>query len=430
MKPSKAFKLALDILRHSKVRSGLTIIGIVIGVASVVAIMSIGEGMQLSLESRLGGLGADIITVSPGGSRAVGGFMTRDMGGGSPGAVTIGGDSGSSSTESKNLTIIDIQALKSVDNVAVVTGTVSGRGELYYLAETTTVSVTGVDPVDWNEITTSTLASGRFLTSGDYNSVLIGSRVANSIFKQPLVVNRVITIEGISFKIAGILNESGSSMGGMSDTGIIMPVEAARAVLDDIGPDEFDSIIVKVEDADTVLDTASAIDARLMLTRHVTNKTKDYSVTSSVSMQETISSTMESMTTFLAAIAAVSLLVGAVGIANTLFTTILERTKQIGIMKAIGAKNRDIMAIFMMNSALVGLVGGIIGLVVGTMASLYVTIPMMGMGGGRGMGAENVVTPQLMAFALGIAVGIGIVAGLIPAYRASKLKPVDALRYE
>lgn len=424
MKPSKAFKLALNILRHSKVRSWLTIIGIVIGVAAVVAIMSIGAGMQQSITSSLGGLGADIITVSPGASRAMGGF--REFGG-APGAGSFGS---ASSTESKNLTIKDIQALKSVENVDIVTGTVSGRGELYYLAEKTTVSVTGVDPVAWNEITTSTLASGRFLSAGDYNSVLVGSRIASRTFKQPLSVNRLITIEGVNFKIAGILNESGSMMGGGGDNAIIMPIEAARSTLDDVGTGEFDSIIVKVKDANLVEQTMSDIDARLMLTRHVTNRTKDYSVTSSVAMQATISSTLESMTMFLAAIAAVSLLVGAVGIANTMFTTVLERTKQIGIMKAIGAKNRDIMMIFMMNSALVGLVGGLIGLVIGTAASLFVTLPMMGGGRGGMMGAENVVTPQLMLFALGIAVGIGVVAGLIPAYRASKLKPVDALRYE
>ena len=432
MKPAKSFKLALNILMHSKVRSSLTIIGIVIGVAAVVAIMSIGEGMQKSLESNLGGLGADIITISPGSSRATGGF--RDFGGGGPpGSIDVSTtrSTGSSVTqESNNLTIRDIQVLRSVDNEDIVTGTVSGSGEVYYLAETVSVSVTGVDPVGWNEITTSTLASGRFLTAGDYSSVLVGSRVASSMFKQSLAVNRVITIEDVNFKIVGILNESGSSMGGGgSDSGIIMPIEAARAVLDDVGTDEFDSIIVKLKDADLALDTASAINEKLMLSRHVTNKTKDYSVTSAVAMQETITSTMESMTTFLAAIAAVSLLVGAIGIANTMFTTVLERTKQIGIMKAIGAKNRDIMTIFLMNSALVGFVGGIIGVAIGYMASEVVVLPMMG-GRMTGGGVGNVVSAQLMLFGLSIAVGIGILAGLIPAYRASKLKPVDALRYE
>jgi len=420
MKPSKSFKLALNILRHSKLRSWLTITGIIIGVAAVVAIMSMGEGMQQELQSRLGGLGADIITISPGASRAMGGF--RDFGGESLGA-------GSTSVqESKNLTIRDIQALRSVDNLKIVTGTISGRGEVYYLAEKATVSITGVEPVAWNEITTATLSSGRFLTAGDFNSVLLGSRVAARMFKQPIAVNRMITIEGVNFKVVGILNESGTGMGGQGyDNSIIMPIETARSILE-TGNEKFDSIIVKASDAGLVTETMSGIDERLMLTRHVTNRTKDYSITSAVAMQETISSTMETMTNFLAAIAAVSLLVGAIGIANTMFTTVLERTKQIGIMKAIGAKNRDIMTIFLMNSALVGFVGGAIGVAIGSVASTVIVLPMMA---GRMMsGGGNVVSPQLMLFGLSIAVGIGILAGLIPAYRASKLKPVDALRYE
>jgi putative ABC transport system permease protein len=418
MKTSKSFKLALNIMLHSKLRSWLTIVGIIIGVAAVVAIMSISEGMQQSLESNLGGLGADIITISPGASRAMGGFREFEAGQ-TPTATTT--------KEPKNLTIKDIQAIKSVDNVDLVTGTVSGRGEVYYLAEKASVSITGVDPLVWNEITTSKLETGRFLTTSDYNAVVIGNRVANRMFKQPLSVNRMIIIEGTNFKIVGILNESGG-IGGGGDNSIIMPIEAARNTLSDVGTDEFDSITVKVTDENLVEETISDIDAKLMLSRHVTNKTKDYSISSSLAMQETISSTLESMTLFLTAIAAVSLLVGAVGIANTMFTTVLERTKQIGIMKAIGAKNHDIMTIFLMNSALVGLVGGIIGIIIGSVASTIVVLPIMG---GRMMnGGGNVVTPQLMLFALSIAVGIGVLAGLIPAYRASKLKPVDALRYE
>ncbi|MBN2042799.1 MAG: ABC transporter permease [Candidatus Aenigmarchaeota archaeon] len=426
MKTSKSLRLALNIMLHSKLRSWLTIIGIVIGVAAVVAIMSMGEGMQASLESNLGGLGADIITVSPGASRASGGFIMR----GSPGdGRDFFSTSSSSSTERENLTSKDVQIIKSVDNVEYVAGTVSGRAELYYLGEKTSVSVEGVDPLVWNKITTSELESGRFLTTSDYNSVVIGSGIANDIFKQPLVINRIITIEENSFKIVGILAESGSGFGGGGDDrSVIMPIEAARNILDDVGTTEFGSITVKVADENLAEETMAAIDAKLMLSRHVTERTKDYSISSSLSMQETISSTMESVTLFLAAIAGVSLLVGAIGIANTMFTTVLEKTKEIGIMKAIGAKNHDIMMIFMLNSALVGMVGGVIGIILGSVASTMVTLPMMG---GRMMvGGSNMVTLQLLVFGLSIAVGIGMISGAIPAYRASKLRPVDALRYE
>ncbi len=427
MKTSKSLMLALNIMLHSKLRSWLTIIGIVIGVAAVVAIMSMGEGMQASIESNLGGLGADIITISPGSSRAMGGFIMR---GGSGGGDFSFSRISRANTERKNLTSKDVQIIKPVDNVEYVMGTVSGRGEMYYLAEKSSVSIQGVDPMIWDDVTTSELESGRFLTTSDYNSVVIGSRIASDMFKQPLVINRIITIEENSFKIVGILKESGGSFGGGGgDNAVIMPIDAARNILDDVGVTEFDSITVKVSDENLVEETMAAIDSKLMLFRHVTERTKDYSVSSSVSMQETISSTMESVTLFLAAIAGVSLLVGAIGIANTMFTTVLEKTKEIGIMKAIGAKNHDIMMIFMFNSALVGMVGGVIGIILGSVASTMVALPMMG---GRMMGGEagNLVTLQLLVFGLSIAVGIGMISGAIPAYRASKLRPVDALRYE
>jgi putative ABC transport system permease protein len=428
MKASKSFRLALNMLFHSKLRSWLTIIGIVIGVAAVVAIISIGEGMRLELESRLGGLGADLITVSPGASRAMGFLMVGPSGGG--GGNRQFTSSFSEDDETENLTVKDINVIKSVGNVAVVVGAVSGRGDAYYLGEKASVSIQGVEPLGWNEITTSELETGRFLTPSDYNSVVVGSSLANDMFKQPLAINRMITIEGKSFKIVGILQESGSSMGGSgNDNAVIMPIDAARDLLDDVGDEEFDSITVKVDDEDFVEDTAAAIDERLMVTRHATERTKDYTVSSMKATQETISSTMESAMLFLAAIAMVSLLVGAIGIANTMFTTVLEKTRDIGIMKAIGARNSDIMSIFLMNSALVGIVGGLIGIAVGSAASL-----LLGAGGAlpmtRMMGMGTVVTPQILAYGLLIAIGVSIGAGVIPAYRASRLRPVDALRYE
>jgi putative ABC transport system permease protein len=232
MKASKSFRLALNMLFHSKLRSWLTIIGIVIGVAAVVAIISIGEGMRLELQSRLSGLGADLITVSPGASRAMGFIGIPGGGGGGRFESSVSG-----SDETKNLTVKDIQVIKSVGNVAVATGSVSGRGDAYYLGEKASVSIQGVEPLGWSMVTTSELETGRFLTTSDYNSVVVGSGLANDMFKQPLAVNRMITIEGKSFKIVGILQESGSSFGGSgSDNAVIMPIDAARDILDSVGP--------------------------------------------------------------------------------------------------------------------------------------------------------------------------------------------------
>lgn len=420
MRLSKSLKLAVNILMHSKLRSWLTIIGIVIGIAAVVAIVSIGEGMQKNVESRLGSLGADIITIAPGGGRASPGFR------GGPGGRIPGGTATDANAE--NLTKKDVLMLQSVRGIEYIQGTVSGRGEMYYLGEKATISIDGVDPLVWKEITTSELESGRFLGPSDYNVVVVGSRIAKDTFKQPLTLNRMITIEEKAFKVVGILKESGGFGG--DDNKIIMPIKAARDILEDVGTDEFDSIILKASNTDDVDRIMEDADEKLMNSRHLTEREKDFSISSAKSAQETMSDITQTMTLFLGTIAAVSLLVGAVGIANTMFTSVLEKTKEIGIMKSIGAKNRDIMMIFLLNSAIVGLVGGFLGICLGTaVSSLLPLLGMRMMGMGR-EGMTTVVTPMLLFFALLISIGIGMVAGVIPAYRASKLKPVDALRYE
>jgi putative ABC transport system permease protein len=432
MKTSKSFKLALNILRHSKLRSWLTIVGIVIGVAAVVAIVSIGEGMQQSVQQNLGGLGSDIITIRPGFSRAFG-MLHRPGGGGGNNIQTAT----SSEDDDEGLTDKDIRIIKPIENVEYIQGSISGRGEVYYLAEETSATVEGVNPLVWSHITTSELEQGRYLGPSDYSAVVVGSRIANDVFKQPLALNRLITIEGTSFKIVGILEESGGGFGGSGDDSkIIMSIKAARDIFasndDDFDRNKYDTITIKVTNDELIEETIEIIERKLMIARHVTDRTKDFTVSSSLSMQETISSTIETMTLFVGAIAAVSLIVGAVGIANTMFTTVLEKTKEIGIMKAIGAKNRDIMVIFLMNSALVGVVGGVIGIILGALASAIIGGGLMPGGGGMTgrMFGSTLVTPELLLSAMGIAVGIGMLAGAIPAYRASKLKPVDALRYE
>ena len=419
MRFNKSLKLAVNILVHSKLRSWLTIIGIVIGIAAVVAIVSIGAGMQQNVESRLGGLGADIITISPGGGRASAGFR------GPPGH-----EQGSTATvtTAENLTKKDVLVLQAVGGIEYIQGTVSGRGEMYYLGEKATISIDGVDPLVWKEMTTSELESGRFLGPSDYNVVVVGSRIAKNTFKQPLTLNRMITIDDKAFKVVGILKESGGFGG--DDNKIIMPIKAARDTLEDVGSDEFDSIVLKATNTDDVDQIMEEADKKLMISRHLTEKEKDFRISSAKSTQETMSDITQTMTLFLGAIAAVSLLVGAVGIANTMFTSVLEKTKEIGIMKSIGAKNRDIMMIFLLNSAIVGLVGGLLGICLGTgIASLLPLLGMKMMGMGR-EGMTTAVTPMLLIYALLISIGIGMVAGVIPAYRASKLKPVDALRYE
>jgi putative ABC transport system permease protein len=429
MRFKKSFSLALNILFHSKLRSWLTIIGIVIGMGAVVAILSISAGAEQQLKESLGSLGADVLTISLGGGRATGmGFGGGE--GGPPGASTS-----STSTAAKNLTAKDLVPLKTISNIEYVMGSVSGKADITYSTKTVKdKSIEGVDLLVWKEITTSTLSSGRYLTQGDVYSAVVGSSFASSTFSKAISLNDKITIAGKSFNVVGILN-SGNS--------VYIPISVARDLLEDAGRDAFSSISVKIYNVSQANDTVNEITKKLMMERGILQESKvDFRVSNPAEMQATIQETMSSMTLILGAIAAISLIVGAIGIANTMFTSVLEKTNDIGTMKAIGAKNKDILSIFLLNSGLIGLIGGLGGVVIGVISSSALsaaagitgtTSSTRGMGGGGMMSSmlgSSVVSPSLIIGVLSFSILVGMIAGIIPAIRASKLSPVDALRYE
>ncbi|AKB85232.1 ABC transporter permease [Methanococcoides methylutens] len=402
-------KLAANILFHSKIRSWLTIIGIVIGVGSVVTIMALSDSMEADMESRFADLDMTKITISPGYSRA-----SSVMG---PG----GGDGGGTTSSDSELTDKDIMALKLVENVDYLYGQISGNEDVYYLGESAGLSITGVDPQVWQYTTSYNAASGRLLEPSDNFVAIIGDRIANDVFDQPVSLNQVITINGKSVRVVGILED------GDNDNGIIMPIDAAIEIIEDADNDVYDSIVVIANDEDNVEIVVEDIEEKLRISRHVTERDQDFTVTDSKSQMSSMSEMMDSMSLFLAAIAGVSLVVGSVGIANTMFTSVMERTKDIGTMKAIGAKNRDILMIFLFNSAMVGLVGGILGILLSLgltaiLPSLGLTIMRSSMG--------STLSLELILIGISIAVFVGVASGIIPAYNASKMKPVDALRYE
>jgi len=421
MKLNDIIKLSMNSLSHRGLRSWLTILGIVIGVAAVVSIISIGSGTRQIISSQLGGLGADIITISSGFERAFGGGF-----GGERMVIRQ-----TAITNPQNLTTKDVQVIKTVSGVQFVDGIISDRLDVTYLGQTASVSVQGVDPLAWREMTTSELESGRYLTPSDANVVVIGNSVANDMFKKPLLINTKIAIEGKTFTVVGILKASGGFGG--SDNTIIMPINAARTIITSVTTNQFSSIQVKVSDAGLVNEVINTTEERLLLSRHQTESTKDFTITSAQQMQETISSVMGTLNLFLTGIAAISLLVGAIGIANTMFMSVMERTRQIGTLKALGTTNFEIMKLFVFESAMIGFMGGLIGIFLGFIASGTISelgVRMIGTGM-RGMGTSiTVITPELILFAIGFSIFIGAVSGLIPARRAASLQPVEALRYE
>lgn len=422
MKFTDIIKLSISNLSQRGLRSWLTVLGIVIGVAAVVAILSIGSGMQQSISSQLGGLGADIITVSPGFARA---FTVAFQRAGQQPIIER-------AQTSTYFTERDVQAIKSVEGIVAINKVISGRANVTYLAQSISISVYGVDSLAWKEIMPVEIEEGRYLMPGDSDAIVVGNRVANEMFKRPLALNTQININGKPFKIVGILEESGGIAGIIGlDNLIFMPLTSAKTVLG-IETNEYSSLQIKVSDPSLVDYVVSEIEEKLMLSRHVTEETKDFTITSTKTIQETVMNVMNTVNLFLAGIAGVSLLVGAIGIANTMFMSVMERTRQIGTLKALGATNFEVMQLFLFESAMIGLLGGLIGIFVGFIASGSISeigarIIVTGM---RAQTSLTVITPELVLFGLAFSTFIGILSGMLPARRAASLQPVEALRYE
>jgi len=415
MKFYKSFKHALNMVLHAKLRSWLTILGIVIGVAAVIAIVSLGESLKSDIGSQLGALGGDLLTLRAGASRASG-FR-------GPGQDFNGGSS-SATTKEIVLDKTDVQALKGISDIKLIETEISGKADAYYLAKKGSVTVTGVDPAVWSQITTIEISDGRMLGPADTNVIVIGGRLASSFFNTQLGVNQMITLGDRLFRIVGILDDQSNS--------VYMPIQTAYDILTDSERGVYDTIIIKVKNEDELDNAIANIQDKLAIKRHVTSAKADFTISSNKEMQEQRAEMTSSLTSFLAAIAAVALLVGAVGVANTLFTSVLEKTKEIGIMKAIGARNNDILLMFLLNASIIGFIGGLIGIIFGILLSGFLPA-LMGSSGGMlsRFGSSGIgISISTIIIALLGSVIIGIIAGVIPAYQASKLKPVDALRYE
>lgn len=432
MKLGDSFNLSINGVLHRKLRSWLTLFGIIIGVASVIAIVSIGEGAQQSVNQQLSGLGADIVTISPGYSRATG-FAGSVRGGGNV-MIMTGTTRTTDTSPDPTLTSKDTLIIRNNENVVSVMETFSGRGEGAFLAEKTNVSIEGVNPTTWPAVGSPQLAAGRLLTSSDSGVIVISDRLANSVFKTPITLGRKIVIEDKPFTVIGILESStASAFGGGSGLAAYMTINDAWNTVEDANRNTYSSIQAKVKGPVLVEETVEQLTQSLLISRKVNERSQNFSITSAQAIKEQVNSVTETLTLFLGAIAAIALIVGAIGVANSMFTSVLEKIKQIGILKALGTTNQEILTIFVMESALFGLVGGILGAILGTLISSLLAstgiISIPGVGGSRG-GFTTLVTPELVIFVVVLSTVIGIVAGIIPAQSASKLKPVDALRYE
>ncbi|MBI2545518.1 MAG: ABC transporter permease [Candidatus Aenigmarchaeota archaeon] len=420
MRFEDTFKLALNSLLHRKLRSWLTILGIIIGVASVIALISISEGFSASILQQLSVFGSGTIIVTPGHSSAIA-------------AAPGGGRIGTAASISGTLTSNDVNALKSIEGISFIDGILSESIQINYRGQEATTSVQGVDAEIWKQIQNVPLQSGRYLVGSDVTNAVIGDSIANKLFKYNVELNSIITINGEQFRVVGIFKRAGSQLG-LQDNTIIIPKDTARKLFTDIPENQFSSILIKVSDTANQEQVSNDIQQRLFTLHHVNENTQDFSIISSDIIKQQVDSITQSFTIFTAGIAGISLLVGGIGIANTMFMSVMERTRQIGILKSLGSTNYDVLRMFLTESALMGFVGGAIGVVLGALLSFgfsQISLqPDAGAYAGEAVSIPFVLRPEIVVFALLFSIGVGSISGLFPAKKAAELQPVEALRYE
>lgn len=393
-------------LSGNKVRSGLTMLGIVIGIASVIAMTAIGTGAQSSISASIQSIGANLIVVSPGAPRGAGQQVNQGRG------------------SAKTLTIEDANALASLNSVKAVTAEVSSRLQITAKGTNTNTTVDGVTssyPIVRNlEVDQGDFISDQQNISGAKVAV-IGPTVQTDLFGEGAdVIGQIIRIKGTQFTIIGLTKAKGGSGFQNADDMIYIPITTAQRYFS--GNQYVSSISVAAESADVTTAVQADITSTLLVRHNILDDTlADFSTMNQADIIATASSVTGTFTTLLAAVAGISLVVGGIGIMNMMLTTVTERTREIGLRKAIGAKRRDINRQFLIEAVMLTFIGGVIGVLLGWGISFGVSA--LGI-----LQAKVSLSSVLLAF--GVSAFIGIVFGYYPAQRASKLNPIEALRYE
>jgi len=416
----------------NKTRSALTTLGILIGVAAVIILVAVGTGSSKAVQDQISALGSNTLTVTASSTQG-GGVGGGPFGGGGGGFPGLGGgedqatSQNATQTRQPELTIADARAIaESADapdvlgvapvvNAQDVTATYSG-------ASHSVGTFTGTTPA-YLPIDNTAVTYGQSMTDADYTShrrvALVGVSVAEDLVGDDVesLVGETVSFNGLSFEVLGILEEKGSTGPQDQDDRVIAPATAVQDTLAGYGA--LDSISVKATSADGVDAATSQVQAILDAQHGVTSADRDYSISSASSILSAATSSNQTFTVLLGAVAAISLLVGGIGVMNIMLVTVTERTREIGIRKAIGAGKGAIIGQFLTEAVLLSLFGGVVGVAIGLLGSQFTIV-----------GVEPVVAPYSVFLAFGVAIVIGLAFGLYPANRAASLRPIDALRYE
>ncbi|MTI68985.1 MAG: FtsX-like permease family protein [Firmicutes bacterium] len=383
-------KLAFKGIIANKMRTFLTMLGIIIGVSAVIILVALAQGTTQSVTESIESMGTNLIT------------------------VTITGR-GTDTT----LSYDEVMKFSEKEGVSGISPVVSGNVTAKYGNNSTSVSLEGVDS-NYETVRNHSVQTGRFIKNLDveYRNkiVILGTEVVDEIFNGINPVGKDLQINGTKFKVVGVLEKKGSSMGGSNDEKILTPISTAQRFLKSTGVKNF-YIQAKSSDEVEIVENQTEIS----LLKKFENDDDSYRIFNQSEMLSTMDDVTKNMTLMLGGIAAISLLVGGIGIMNIMLVSVTERTKEIGIRKAIGAKRKDILNQFLLESAVISGLGGIVGILTGIGGSSLLTVLV---------GLNTSISITILIISFGFSLVVGVFFGMYPANKASKLEPVDALRFE
>ena len=398
----EAMRTAYTSLLANKSRSVLTMLGVIIGVAAVVMVVSIGEGMRTDITGRITSMGSNLITIQPGGGHR--------------------GPGSSGQTQPGELDEHDLKEIEqNVADVVAIAPVVSTNATAKYRNLTHTTSIIGSN-TDWSTAQAFEIEEGEFFSAGQQRSrarvCVVGSDVVDELFLGRSPVGEYVRVDNMPFEVIGVLEEKGGGFGS-ADNQIIMPIATARQRL--VGNANLHEIILSAANEDVVPSVIEQIEETLYRTHRVDASNKDFEIRDQSELLETVSETTQQITLFIGGIAAVSLIVGGVGIMNIMLVSVAERTREIGVRKAVGARRFDILAQFLIEAVLLSVLGGLIGIILGYAGAGLI---------GSKLGWSTVVPMWSVAVSFAFAGGVGVFFGYYPARTAAMLDPIECLRSE
>jgi putative ABC transport system permease protein len=407
---AETFRTGLDAVRAHRMRSILTTLGILIGIAAVMLTVGLGLGAQATITAQINSLGSNLLVITPGSTTGSGG-------------VRAGAGSASTLTPGDAAALADRTVAPDIAGVAPV---VQRATSLTAGGQNWTTAVVGTTP-DFLPVRARTIGTGRFITAADVAGqapvVVLGSTTAQNLFGAAEPIGQTITAGGTPLTVIGVLASAGASLGGNQDDTAIVPLTtAADRIIGGAALTSVQNIFLAATSQDTLSAAYQEANQTLLVRHHITDPAAaDFTIASQQSILDTASAITGTITVLLAGIAAISLLVGGIGVMNIMLVSVTERTSEIGLRKALGASPRAIRRQFLVEASVLGSVGGIAGIVLGLVASAVLS---------SALGQQVVFSWSATLLAVVVSVGIGLAFGVYPAGRAAKLAPIDALRSE